>query len=1092
MCRVFIVRRADRSPRAPLVALRVACLIGAVALASGLAGATLHGQAPPTPALYEPGISPDGSEIAFVAGGDVWTVPVAGGDARLLVSHSTPESRPLYSPDGGRLAFNSGRDGSRDVHVLDLASGAVRRLTRHSGSEYLEGWSRDGEWIYFSSSREDVGGRRDVFRVRASGGTSMAVAGDRYEGEFFAAPGPDGLLALGTRGNMAASQWWRNGHAHIDMAEIWLVREGETPSYARFATGGKNAWPMWTPDGSTLVWVSDRSGTENLWLAPREGGDAERVTGFDDGRVLWPSMAARVPVVAFERDFGIWTWDARTGETAPVPVTLRGVSEAPRARTEERDDDVDDLVLSPDGEKVAFLTRGEVFAASAEEGGDAVRITWTPEAEEDPVWTGDSRGLVYVSRREGAPNLVHYNFGTREERALTEGDVSKGRPVLSPDGARVAYRRGDDEVRVLELEGGGDRLVARAPGLRGGPVWSPDGEWLALSGQATDMFPNVHVVPVSGGEPRPVSFLPHNNFGSLRWSPDGRFLLFTTSQRTEEGMLVRVDLMPEVPVVFEEDDFWDLFREEEPEPGELRSEASDTAEEEVGEAAGEGAEPGEVAVEIDFDGIRERARAVPVGLDVASVTISPDGETAVIVGSRGAGNRLWRYSLDPRDPGNREELASAAGGDLQFSADGRTLYYVRGGEIRRLALASGDEETVEVSAEVDVDFHADKRAAFEQAWYAMRDGFYDPEMHGVDWDAVRRDVEPRVAAARTPIEVSRLMNLMLGELDASHLGHRGGGGGGGAEATGELGVRFDRLAYEEDGAFRVAEILPLGPADVSDSIAPGDRLVSVDGVELDGSADLDGLLEGTVGDKVVVGVEREGGAEVRTVELKPVSGGQARSLRYRAWVESRRAYVDSVSDGRLGYVHIPDMGTSSLNQLYLDLDTENQRRDGVVVDVRDNNGGFVNVYAIDVFTRRNYFTMRSRGGLPMPSRFQLGQRALLTPTVLVTNQHTLSDGEDFTEGYRALELGPVVGEPTAGWIIYTGSVGLVDGTSIRMPRTEIRGSDGEVMERNPRPVDVEVEAPAGEWYAGTDIQLDAAVAALLERLADRTTDGGSS
>ncbi|HZD05685.1 MAG TPA: S41 family peptidase, partial [Longimicrobiales bacterium] len=481
------------------------------------------------------------------------------------------------------------------------------------------------------------------------------------------------------------------------------------------------------------------------------------------------------------------------------------------------------------------------------------------------------------------------------------------------------------------------------------------------------------------------------------------------------------------------------------------------------------------------------------GLDVRSITVSPDGKTAVLVGSEGGGSRLYSWSLDPKDPGNRRELAASAGSDVQFTSDGRRLFYVRAGRIRVLDLKSRNDSTVDVTARVDVDFEADKGAAFEQAWYELRDGFFDPDMHGADWDGVRRTFEPRIAAARTPDELSRLVNLMLGELNASHLGHRGGRGGGEDDppATGELGLRFDRLAYEEDGVFRVAEVLPLGPADVSDSVHVGDRLVSVDGVDLDGSSDLAALLEGTVGRKVTLGVTDPDGRTERSVGLKPIGRSQAGQLRYRAWVESRRAYVDSASGGRLGYVHIPDMGTRSLDQLYLDLDARNQEREGVVVDVRDNNGGFVNVYAIDVFTRPNYFTMRNRGGLPMPSRFQLGQRALLTPTVLVTNQHTLSDGEDFTEGYRTLGLGPVVGEPTAGWIIYTGSVGLVDGTSIRMPRTEIRGSDGEVMEMNPRPVDVEVVAPAGEWYAGTDVQLDAAVRTLLDRLDRRATDGGS-
>jgi C-terminal processing protease CtpA/Prc len=199
-------------------------------------------------------------------------------------------------------------------------------------------------------------------------------------------------------------------------------------------------------------------------------------------------------------------------------------------------------------------------------------------------------------------------------------------------------------------------------------------------------------------------------------------------------------------------------------------------------------------------------------------------------------------------------------------------------------------------------------------------------------------------------------------------------------------------------------------------------------------------------------------------------------------VESRRQYVDRASGGRLGYVHIPDMSAASLDQLHFDLDMDNHAREGVVIDVRNNNGGFVNVYAIDVFARRPYLTMTLRGRRGAPARTTLGQRALERPTVLVTNQHSLSDAEDFAEGYRALGLGKIVGEPTAGWIIYTWNTRLVDGSTFRLPRTKITGADGQNMERNPRRVDVPVSRVLGEHASGVDSQLDAAVKVLLEGL----------
>jgi tricorn protease len=221
------------------------------------------------------------------------------------------------------------------------------------------------------------------------------------------------------------------------------------------------------------------------------------------------------------------------------------------------------------------------------------------------------------------------------------------------------------------------------------------------------------------------------------------------------------------------------------------------------------------------------------------------------------------------------------------------------------------------------------------------------------------------------------------------------------------------------------------------------------------------------------------GVNSRDLSVKPISYQAERRLVYRHWVETNRAYVDSVSGGRLGYVHMPDMGMGSLRQLYTDLDAENHAKDGVVVDIRNNNGGFVNAYALDVFARRGYITMQTRGYPEANARSMLGQRALERGTVLVVNQHTLSDGEDFTEGYRALGLGKVVGEPTAGWIVFTWGLTLVDGSTFRMPRSMIRGARGDVMELNPRPVDIEVVRPMGESYTGRDRQLDAAVRVLL-------------
>ena len=262
----------------------------------------------------------------------------------------------------------------------------------------------------------------------------------------------------------------------------------------------------------------------------------------------------------------------------------------------------------------------------------------------------------------------------------------------------------------------------------------------------------------------------------------------------------------------------------------------------------------------------------------------------------------------------------------------------------------------------------------------------------------------------------------------------------------------------------------------------GEYLLAVDGKQLDTRTNLEDLLNYKIGRRITLKVApTSDGAGALELDVRPVNLGTEKGLRYRKWVDDKRAYVERVSAGRVGYVHMFDMSSASLSQLFVDLDAENQSKEAVVVDVRHNNGGFVNVYAVDVLARKSYLRMTPRGFSTAPARAALGQRALELPTALVTDQYSLSDAEDFAEGYRSLRLGKVVGEPTAGWIIYTSDITLIDGTVFRLPFMRIETADGVEMERNPRPVDVPVARTVGEGYTGHDSQLDAAVRELLRQ-----------
>jgi tricorn protease len=1057
-------------------------------------------------ALYDPGISPDGSEIAFVSGGDIWTAKATGGEAHLLISNPATESRPVYSPDGKQLAFVSTRTGGGDIYIFTFATGDVRRMTFDDAAEQLNAWSRDGKWLYFSTGSHDIAGQNDIYRISADGGTPMPVCADRFTNEFFSAPSPDGqTIAINARGT-ASGQWWRKGHSHLDESEIVLCHPGAPPTYTSFTDGqAKELWPMWSADGKSLFYISDRDGAENIWTKPLNGS-AHAVTHFRDGRVLWPTISGDGHAIVFERDFGIWKLNVASGEAARVAITLRGAPAGPVVEHRSLTNGFEELQLSPDGKKVAFAVHGQVFAASSKDGGDAARVTSSMGAEDEIAWAPDSLRLVYVSDRDGTPHIFTYDFSTRAETRFTNGSEPDTQPQFSPDGKQLAFLRSAKQLIVMDVATKQERAVAtgsldRPPLGSARPfVWSPDSKWLAYLPVTDRNFRNVTIVPAAGGDAKPATFLSNVFADSVTWSPDGTYILYNTSQRTEQGQVARVDLTPRAPR-FREDQFRDLFKEETPrtiaptrqnDTPPRQNDSPPPADATARQNPPQGAQPKTVKpVEIAWQDIRRRLSLVPVGVDANSVSISPDGKWLLMTAAAAGQQNLYLYSLDElaREPAVARQLTSTPGfkRDAQFSPDSKEVYYLSTGRIEAVTVDTRQVRPVNVTAELDVNFASEKMEVFHQAWSYLHDNFFDPQMNGVDWNAERAKYEPYVAGSATQDEMRRVISLMIGDLNASHSGiNPGGGGGRGGPGTARLGISFDPTEYEKTGRLRVRDVVPLGPAALAKGIKVGDTLLSVDGTTIDSRTNLDELLENKSGKRVELGISSNAdGSDKRVVPVQAITRNADLALQYRAWVEQKRAYVEKVSNGRLGYVHMLDMSQGSLDRFYLDLDAENSTREGVVVDIRHNSGGFVNVYAIDVLARRDYLTMTVRGFPSSPARTMLGQRALEKPTILVTDQHSLSDAEDFTEGYRTLGLGKVVGEPTAGWIIYTSNVNLIDGSSLRLPFIRVVGHDGTLMEMHPRPVDIPVTRPVGESYGTHDSQLDAAVQELLRGLGTR-------
>ncbi len=1020
------------------------------------------------PYFSDPALSPDATEIAFVSGGDIWTVPATGGDAHLLVSHPDYDSRPIYSPNGKYLAFTSTRSGNGDIYLLDLGSNELKRITFDDGFDDASSWSVDGKYIYYSSISKDIAGMRDIFKIAAGGGTPIAVSDTRYVSEFFPMPSPDNkMLAVSAHG-VAAAQWWRNGHSHLDESEIWLMKENN--DYEQFTPGGaKHLWPMWSSDGKAIYYVSDESGIQNLYIKPLTG-NAKKLTSFSSGRVLWPTMAYNGKAIVFERDFKIWYYDIASGNATAIKINKRGSSSTPVAEHVKLTNTFRELAVSGDGKKCAFIARGDVFVASTKDGGDAVRITATQGIESQIGWAKNSNSIVYISDRDGASHIFEYNFITKTETRITNSEWNDGSAKFSPDGKLLSYVRNGNQLRVMNIATKKDELITTAytgiaPFFQSDYTWSSDGNWIAFASIGANSFRNINVVAATGGQSRSVSFLPNSFGGDVSWSKDGKFILFTTAQRTESASVARIDLVPQTPV-FKEDDFKKLFTDTTAKKDSLAAAKANAGADNVKTTKDK--EPSKIV----WDGIKDRLTLLPLDVDVSDHALSPDGKTLAVIATQAGQENVFTYSLDDPSPVLKQLTTTASGkNSLQFASN-TELYFIEQGKLQSVNIENKQTKNIAVTAELDIDFNKEKTEIFKQAWELQNKGFYDPNFHGTNWNKIKTIYEPLAAGANTIDELRRILALMVGELNASHSGVSGTVP---QFNVGKLGLRYDAAVYEKSGILKITEVVAAGPAALA-GVQVGDQLLAIDGIAINSAVNADELLLNKTGKMVTLTVRNAAGVET-SAAVRPVSLTAEKSLLYKQWVQQQRDYVSKKSNGKLGYAHMFDMSAESLNKFYLDIDAENHDRAGVIIDIRNNNGGFVNAYALDVLSRKGYMNMSFRNMPAAPSRTLLGQRALDAPTVLLTNQHSLSDAEDFSEGYRSLKLGKIVGEPTGGWIIYTSNITLFDGTVVRLPFIKVTDRDGKNMELVPRQVDIPVSNPLGE--KSKDSQLDKAIETLL-------------
>lgn len=1008
-----------------------------------------------------PALSPDGKWVAFSYQGDIWKVSVQGGEAIRLTVSAADDIRPVWSPDGKWIAFSSNRFGSYDVFIIPATGGLPIRLTYRDSADYVNDWTPDGKYVVFTSNRDFTYHyfNYNIYKVPVKGGTPRTLVPELSTNAKISHDGRKVLF------NYGSDREWRKGYRGPANLEVYIY-DLKNRSFHRITKfRGNDKWPLWSRTDSRIYFVSERNGTNNLWEYDIKSGSFKQLTFFKEDEVRNPSAARNADIIAFEYKDGIYLL-----EPGKKPRRLKFAASSDFPGTDffvkTFTGNVEEFAPSPDGKQVAFVVRGEIFVVSSE-GGKARNLTRSPARESDLAWSPDGKRLYFVSDEAGNRDIYYFISEDPAESRLTRSlRINKVKligtaeeehsPVPSPDGKKIAFIRGNGNLWILDLEKKKEKLLS--PGWNISNIrFSPDSRWISFSREDNEFNGEVFIISADGGKPVNITQHPYNDWGAV-WSPDGLFLAFISSRIARNNDVWFVYL-PRKYEAFTKEDWKDYYEE-------LKKKKKRKK---------------QVKVKIDFDRIYERLhRLTSFAESERSIAISKDGKKIYFVTSTPEGTDI--FAVD-RIEGkfNRLTKHGAVAGSLIFADDGKKLFFLKkGGRIAYIDVKSSREKSIGFRAFVKISRIAENRQKFEEGWRALYYNFYDPNFHGADWKALRKKFKPWAEKAATPYEFAYIFNLMLGYLNASHLGcypPRITE----IERTGMLGVILDEN-YKGKGV-RIAKVLTDSPADLPDSkLYPGDVILEVDGVELKPEVNFYSLFANKVGEKVLLKVKRKG--EILEIPVRTISSSRQRQLFYNDWVRETRKKVEKLSNGKLAYIHIQAMSITSFHRFITSLYAVAHGKKGLVIDVRNNPGGWITDYLLAVLMVKNHAITVPRGGGPGYPQERRPVYAWTKPIIVLANERSYSNAEIFSWSIRTLKRGKIVGEQTFGAVISTGSTYLVDGSRVRLPFRGwyVNDKNRTNMEKKGCPPHIRVEYKLGDYAKGIDRQLEVAVKELLKEI----------
>ncbi|HIT48119.1 MAG TPA: PD40 domain-containing protein [Candidatus Coprenecus stercoripullorum] len=1080
------------------------CLLAA----AGISAASAQENAGDSPLwMRYSAISPDGTTIAFAYKGDIFTVPVEGGLAKQITSNSAFDSRPVWSPDGQKIAFASYRMGSADIFIVDREGGEPKRLTTHSANEFPIVFRNDSTILYSASIRPDAesmqfpSGYSQVYAVSTDGGRPSMFSTLPLEGIVFSADGKT-ILYHDLKGY---EDTWRKHHTSSIARDIWSctfegdnVKDGNFRKITDFSGEDRN--PVFAPDGKSFYYLSEQDGTFNIWHRNLEGNAADRqITHFSGNPVRFLSIAGNGRM-CFGYDGEIYTCDPQ-GTVNKVQIDIIA-DRQDRDLIKRNVSGASEIAVSKDGKQVAFIFHGDVYV-TATDYRTTKRITNTPEQERNLDFSPDGRSLIYSSERDGLWQVYRstivnedekyfpYSTEIREDR-ITNSDVPSFQALYSPDGKEIAFLENRTAIRVINLESKEVRTVMDGKwqySYSDGDQWyqwSPDGKWILSNCIFVGGWNNQDIALVNASGNGEMHNLTRSGYTDTmpKWVLDGKAMIWFSDRagyRSHGSWGAESD----VYIMFFDLEAYEKFRMteeelalyEEEEKAEEDKAAAEEEKDKKKDRKKSKKDKDEEAVEtlvLDLENAEYRIMRLTVNSsNLGDAVLSKDGSKLYYLTSFENGMDLWVHDLKEDET---KILAKNVGySSLILSDDGKDIFMNTWSGIKKINVDSGTPTPVEMEGVFEYRPYAEREYIFGHAWRQVVDKFYDPDLHGVDWDGYRETYSKFLPYINNGFDFAEMLSEMLGELNASHTGARYYYYGV-QYPTASLGVFYDD-SYSGNG-LKIKEIIKRSPLTlITSDVKAGCIIEEIDGQPILAGEDYFPLLEGKTGKKIRLGIFDPETGKRFDVTVKGINSGQETALLYERWIERNRAAVDEMSGGKIGYVHIEAMDSPSFRRLYSELLGRNRDKDAVIVDTRHNGGGWLHDDVVTLLSGKEYERFVPRGQYIGSDPFN----KWLKPSCMLICEDNYSNAHGTPWVYKELGIGKLVGAPVPGTMTAVWWESQIDGSTVfGIPQVGCMDMDGNYLENVQLEPDVTVYNAPGDVMNGFDAQLEAAVKTLQE------------